>query len=66
MLATLHEDLWQLMRKGMGADDMLAAGATKKFDDKWGNPDLFVTQCLPGPVRTRARNARRGVGGHGS
>ena len=52
MLATLHEDLWQLMRKGMGADDMIAAGATRKFDDKWGNPDLFVN------------NAYRGLYGH--
>jgi glyoxylase-like metal-dependent hydrolase (beta-lactamase superfamily II) len=52
MLATLHEDLWQLMRKGMGADDMIVAGATKKFDDKWGNPDLFIT------------NAYRGLYGH--
>ena len=52
MLATLHEDLWQLMRKGMGADDMIAAGATRKFDGKWGNPDLFVT------------NAYRGLYGH--
>ena len=52
MLATLHEDLWQLMRKGMGADDMIAAGATKKFDDKWGNSDLFIT------------NAYRGLYGH--
>jgi glyoxylase-like metal-dependent hydrolase (beta-lactamase superfamily II) len=52
MLATLHEDLWQLMRKGLGADDMIAAGATRKFDDKWGNPDLFVT------------NAYRGLYGH--
>ena len=52
MLATLHEDLWQLMRKGMGADDMIAAGATKKFDGKWGDPDLFVN------------NAYRGLYGH--
>jgi cyclase len=52
MLATLHEDLWQLMRKGMGADDMIAAGATRKFDGQWGNPDLFVT------------NAYRGLYGH--
>ena len=52
MLATLHEDLWQLMRKGMGADDMIAAGATRKFDPQWGNPDLFVT------------NAYRGLYGH--
>ncbi len=52
MLATLHEDLWQLMRKGMGADDMIAAGATKKFDPEWGNSDLFIT------------NAYRGLYGH--
>ncbi len=52
MLATLHEDLWQLMRKGMGADDMIAAGATKKFDPQWGNSDLFIT------------NAYRGLYGH--
>lgn len=48
MLATLHEDLWQLMRKGMGAADMIAAGATRKFDAKWGNPDLFITNAYQG------------------
>lgn len=52
MLATLHEDLWQLMRKGMGAKDMIAAGATSKFDARWGNPELFIT------------NAYRGLYGH--
>jgi glyoxylase-like metal-dependent hydrolase (beta-lactamase superfamily II) len=52
MLATLHEDLWQLMRKGMGAEDMIAAGATRKFDDRWGNSDLFIG------------NAYRGLYGH--
>ena len=52
MLATLHEDLWQLMRKGMGADDMIAAGATRKFDARWGNSDLFIS------------NAYRGLYGH--
>jgi glyoxylase-like metal-dependent hydrolase (beta-lactamase superfamily II) len=52
MLATLHEDLWQLMRKGMGVEDMIAAGATRKFDDKWGNSDLFIA------------NAYRGLYGH--
>ncbi|MGC1457587.1 MAG: MBL fold metallo-hydrolase [Steroidobacteraceae bacterium] len=48
MLATLHEDLWQLMRKGMGAEDMIAAGATKKFDGQWGNPDQFITNAYRG------------------
>ncbi len=52
MLATLHEDLWQLMRKGMGAEDMIAAGATRKFDGQWGNSDLFIN------------NAYRGLYGH--
>jgi glyoxylase-like metal-dependent hydrolase (beta-lactamase superfamily II) len=52
MLATLHEELWQLMRKGMGVEDMIAAGATRRFDDRWGNSDLFIA------------NAYRGLYGH--
>lgn len=48
MLATLKEDLWQLMRKGMGADDMIAAGATRKYDGKWGNSDLFISNAYQG------------------
>ena len=48
MLATLHEDLWQLMRKGMGVQDMIAAGPTRRFDDRWGNPDLFISSAYRG------------------
>jgi cyclase len=48
MLATLKEDLWQLMRKGMGVNDMIAAGATSKFDAKWGNSDLFISNAYMG------------------
>jgi cyclase len=48
MLATLKEDLWQLMRKGMGADDMIAARATSKYDAKWGKSDLFVANAYMG------------------
>ena len=40
------------MRKGMGAEDMIAAGATRKFDGQWGNSDLFIN------------NAYRGLYGH--
>jgi hypothetical protein len=36
----------------MGADDMIAADATRAFDPKWGNPDLFIN------------NAYRGLYGH--
>ena len=52
MLATLREDFWQLMRKGYGAEDMIAARATQKYDAKWGNADLFIA------------NAYRGLYGH--
>jgi cyclase len=52
MLVTLQEDLWQLMRKGYGPDDMIQAQATRKYDRDWGNPDLFV------------KNTYRGLYGH--
>jgi cyclase len=48
MLTTLREDLWQMMRKGLGAEDMLAAHATGKFDARWGSPDLFVPSAYRG------------------
>ena len=48
MLVTLRERLHQMMRKGMGAHDMLAAGATKEFDARCGDPSLFVTVTYRG------------------
>src|SRR5687767_1332771 len=42
MLTTLRERFAKMMRQGMSANDMLAAGATKEFDEKWGDPKLFV------------------------
>jgi cyclase len=42
MLTTLRERLPKMMRQGMSANDMLAAGVTKEFDEKWGDPKLFV------------------------
>jgi glyoxylase-like metal-dependent hydrolase (beta-lactamase superfamily II) len=48
MLATLKEDLWQLMRKGLGAEDMLATHATSQFDPRWGSPDLFIPNAYRG------------------
>jgi hypothetical protein len=52
MLATLKDRLVGMLKKGMGAEDMLAAGATREFDAKWGDPTLFVS------------NAYRGLWGH--
>ncbi len=48
MLVTLRERLHQMMRKGMGTRDMLAAGATKEFDQRCGDPSLFMTVTYRG------------------
>jgi len=48
MLTTLRERFAKMMRQGMSANDMLAAGATKEFDEKWGDPKLFVTVSYRG------------------
>ena len=48
MLVTLRERLHQMMRKGMGAEDMLAAGATKEFDQRCGDPTLFLSVTYRG------------------
>jgi len=49
MLVTLRERLHQMMRKGMGTHDMLAAGATKEFDERCGgDPALFLTVTYRG------------------
>ena len=48
MLVTLRERLHQMMRKGMGTHDMLAAGATKEFDARCGDPALFLNTTYRG------------------
>jgi len=48
MLVTLRERLHQMMRKGMGTTDMLAAGATKEFDGRCGDPSLFLNVTYRG------------------
>jgi len=48
MLTTLRERFAKMMRQGMSANDMLAAGATKEFDEKWGDPKLFVAVSYRG------------------
>jgi glyoxylase-like metal-dependent hydrolase (beta-lactamase superfamily II) len=42
MLSASRDAFVKMMRQGMSADEMLAAGATKAFDARWGNPALFV------------------------
>jgi len=48
MLVTLRERLHQMMRKGMGTNDMVAAGATKEFDARCGDPALFLSVTYRG------------------
>ena len=52
MLATMKDRLVKLMKQGMGPKDMIAAQPSKDFDEKWGNPELFIS------------NAYRGMWGH--
>jgi cyclase len=52
MLTTMRERLVDLMRKGIGTDDLAADPPTKEFDAKWGDPRLFLA------------NAYRGLWGH--
>jgi glyoxylase-like metal-dependent hydrolase (beta-lactamase superfamily II) len=48
MLLTARDRIGKMMRQGLGADDMLAAGVTKEFDATWGDPQLFVTTSYRG------------------
>jgi glyoxylase-like metal-dependent hydrolase (beta-lactamase superfamily II) len=48
MLNTMRDRFIKMMRQGMSAKDMLAAAATKDFDEKWGDPSLFVSVTYRG------------------
>ncbi len=48
MLATIKDRLVKLMKHGLGPKEMIAEGPTKDFDEKWGNPDLFIELAYRG------------------
>jgi hypothetical protein len=52
MLETLTERLWQLMRKGLSEEDLVAAEPTREYDATWGAPREFIL------------NTYRGIWGH--
>ena len=52
MLATMRERLIDMLRHGVGTDDLAADPPTKEFNAKWGDPQLFLA------------NAYRGLWGH--
>jgi glyoxylase-like metal-dependent hydrolase (beta-lactamase superfamily II) len=43
MLAAMMERLTNMIRKGLGPEDIVAAAATREYDAKWGSPELFVS-----------------------
>jgi glyoxylase-like metal-dependent hydrolase (beta-lactamase superfamily II) len=46
MYGTIYERLSQLLNKGRGPSEAVAARPTKEFDDKMGNPDEFVRRSF--------------------
>ena len=48
MLHTMHERLVDLVRKGIGTDDLAAHPPTEEFNAKWGDPHLFVANAYRG------------------
>jgi glyoxylase-like metal-dependent hydrolase (beta-lactamase superfamily II) len=48
MLLTLRDRIGKMMRQGLGADDMLAAGVTKEYDARWGDPREFLNASYRG------------------
>jgi cyclase len=48
MLTEMLARFTKLMKQGKGPDDWRAAAPTKEFDEKWGNPDLFISTAYRG------------------
>jgi cyclase len=48
MLVTLKDRFTKLIKQGMGPKEMIAAAPTKEFDEKWGNPELFIELAYRG------------------
>ena len=48
MCAAMRQRFFDMMKKGMSASAMAAAAPTKEFDEKWGNPELFIANAYPG------------------
>jgi len=46
MYGTIYDRLSQLLNRGRGPSEAVAAQPTKEFDDKMGNPDEFVRRAF--------------------
>lgn len=48
MVSTVKKRMVAMLRKGMSAEDMAKAGATKGFDEAWGDPTMFLQNAYQG------------------
>ncbi len=48
MLSTMRDRIAKMMRQGMSAAEMIAAGATREFDERWGDPQPFMSAAYRG------------------
>ena len=48
MCNTLRDRFLKLMKQGMGPKQMIAAKPTKEYDEKWGDPELFIANAYMG------------------
>jgi hypothetical protein len=44
----MRDRLTKLLKQGMGPKEMIAAAPSKDFDQKWGNPELFILNAYKG------------------
>jgi glyoxylase-like metal-dependent hydrolase (beta-lactamase superfamily II) len=42
MVSTVNKRMIEMFRMGYSADDMVKGGATKEFDEAWGDPTMFM------------------------
>ena len=55
MMTTIRDRLYDLVKRGMSADEMLAAKPTREFDAQFGDPELMIRNA----ARSLADNARQ-------
>ena len=48
MLTAARDRMPKLMRQGKGREEILASGVTKEFDERWGDPKVFLSTSLRG------------------
>jgi len=55
VMTTIRDRLYDLVKRGMSADEMIAAKPTREFDAQFGDPELMIRNA----ARALAENARQ-------